>query len=136
MRYLIDTDVLSLSRRRPANTTFATFVSLLPPGSAAVSALTIGEIRRGIERARHQRDRSKVNALERWLPTVLAAFPVLPIDTAVATRWGRLGVPDPLPFVDGLIAATALEHGLTVVTRNVRDFTRCGVDVIDPYGED
>ena len=132
MKYLFDTDVLSLTRRAHIDDGYRRFLELLPPGSVAISALTVGEIRRGIERARHARDRGKVNALERWLAGLTGSFKVLPVDQAVANRWGRLGVPDPLPIVDSLIAATALEHGLTVVTRNVSDFIRCGVDVIDP----
>lgn len=131
MRYLCDTDALSYSRRPETGTVFNDFVSALPSGSVGISALTVGEIRRGIERARYRDDRVKVAFLEQWLPDVLAGFQVLPVDSAVADRWGRLGIPDPVPLVDGLIAATALEYGLTVVTRNVRDFRRCGADVLD-----
>jgi predicted nucleic acid-binding protein len=74
-------------------------------------------------------------ALENWLTSVQAAMAgrILPITCAIAERWGRLGVPDPLPVIDGLLAATALEHDLTLVTRNKRDVERTGVRVLSPF---
>lgn len=96
--------------------------------------LVVGELRQGIEGLR-QRDARAARALDKWLRTTLDAYSgrVLPIDAEIADRWGLLNVPDRLPAVDGLLAATALVHGLTVVTRNSDDFGRTGVEVFNPF---
>jgi toxin FitB len=88
----------------------------------------------GIER-RRRRDPIRARPLEVWLAGLLLNFSsrVLPVTQAIAERWGRLAVPDPLPVVDGLITATAIEHGLTLVTRNVADMERTGVTILDPF---
>ena len=98
------------------------------------SVLVLGELRRGIESKRRS-DPDGAAALDAWASRREADFAsrILPIDAVVADRWGRLNVPDPLPAVDGLLAATALVHDLGVVTRNVRDFARAGVRVADPF---
>lgn len=100
-----------------------------------LSVIVLGEIRRGIERKRHRNDIVQANALEAWLGRLEATFAdrIVPVDAAVADFWGRLQVPGPRPVVDALIAATALVHGLTVVTRNVHDFTGTGVRVLAPF---
>ncbi len=97
------------------------------------SVLVIGELRRGVESIR-RRDVPSALALEQWLARLAASFSdrVLSIDVRVAERWGRLNVPDPVPTVDGLLAATALVHDLVLVTRNVRDVERTGVRLLDP----
>jgi predicted nucleic acid-binding protein len=89
---------------------------------------------RGIE-ALGRRDPTAAAALEQWLARVHEGFAdrVLPVDRAIAERWGALHAPDPVPTVDGLLAATALVHDLTLVTRNVRDVERTGVRVRDPF---
>lgn len=73
--------------------------------------------------------------MERWLRRLVRAHDdrILPVDLAVAQEWGRLNVPDPLPVVDGLLAATAKVHGLTLATRNVKDIVRTGVPVVNPF---
>ncbi len=95
---------------------------------------TIGEIRRGVVNIR-QRDVPTARALDRWLRSLLRdhAHRILDIDQRVAEEWGRLNVPDPLPAVDGLLAATARVHDLTLVTRNVKDVVRTGIDVVNPF---
>lgn len=97
------------------------------------SVLVLGEIRRGIELIR-RRDGPSALALEQWLERLASDFAerVLPIDARVADLWGSLNVPDPIPTVDGLLAATALVHDLVLVTRNVRDVERTGVRLLDP----
>jgi toxin FitB len=97
------------------------------------SVLVLGEIRRGIESIR-RRDAPSAMALEQWLERLAIDFAerVLPVDARVADRWGGLNVPDPIPTVDGLLAATALVHDLVLVTRNVRDVERTGVRILDP----
>ena len=93
----------------------------------------MGEVRRGIESIR-RRDVPSALALELWLATLTDGFAdrILPVDRNVAEEWGRLNVPDPVPTVDGLLAATARVHGLTLVTRNTRDVERTGVPLLDP----
>ena len=96
--------------------------------------LVVGEIRQGIERVR-PRDPSRSDALERWLLTLQQSYGdrVLDVTSPIAEAWGRLRAADPLPVVDSLLAATALVHGLTVVTRDTRPFERVGVPFLDPW---
>ena len=98
------------------------------------SVLVVGQIRRGIE-SKRRRDPEGAAALDACGSRLEADFAsrILAIDAVVADRWGRMNVPDPLPAVDGLLAATALVHDLSVVSRNVRDFARAGVRVVDPF---
>ena len=99
-----------------------------------LSVLTIGEIRAGIER-RRRRDPEAAIGLDRWLGGLIAAHEgrILPVTLEIAERYAHLGVPGPVAFVDGLLAATALHHGLTLVTRNTRDVARTGVSLLDPW---
>lgn len=98
------------------------------------SVIAIGEMRRGVELLR-RRDIVAAAALDQWLIRLTESFGdrVLPVDLAVTERWGQLGIPDPLPVADGLIAATALVHDLTLVTRDTRDIARTGVRSVDPF---
>jgi predicted nucleic acid-binding protein len=99
-----------------------------------LSVVTIGEIRRGIENVR-RRDTLAARALERWLRRVLIDHSdrILAVDLLVAEQWGRLNVPDPLPVIDGLLAATAKVHGLTLATRNVKDVARSAANIVNPF---
>ena len=99
-----------------------------------LSVLLIGEIRKGIEQAR-SKDPVKARALEGWLTGLERQFGdrVLPITPAVADQWGRLSAIRPLSTVDGLLAATAMVHDLTLVTRNVTDVAHTGVTLLNPY---
>jgi predicted nucleic acid-binding protein len=99
-----------------------------------LSVLVVGEIRQGIERLR-RRDRKQASVFEQWLATLRRDHGdrVLPITVAVAEEWGRLNVPDPLPVVDGLLAATAKVHGMTLVTRNTAQVERTGISVLNPF---
>jgi hypothetical protein len=103
--------------------------------SLYTSVLVVGELRRGIESLR-RRDVPSALALDHWLASLVDGFAdrILAVDQEVAERWGRLNVPDPVPTVDGLLAATALVHGMTLVTRNTRDVARTGVSLLDPMG--
>ena len=93
------------------------------------------EIERGIARSRSRGDRDQVAALERWLQDLQAGFEerILPVSLPVATAWGRQPRKQPLPPIDALIAATARVHGLTIVTRNVKDFEPAGIPVLNPF---
>jgi toxin FitB len=135
--YLLDTSVLSETRRRQPAAGVADWIAATPPDRLHVSVLTMGEIEQGIARVRGRGDRDQASALERWLRDVQAGFEdrVLPVTLAVAAAWGRQQHARPLRVIDALIAATAGVHGLTVVTRNVKDFEPAGVEVFNPFAE-
>jgi predicted nucleic acid-binding protein len=137
LSYLLDTNVISELRKgkRAAPNVTAWFASVADE-EIFLSALTIGEIRRGIENVR-RRDPDSAAALDRWLTLVAEAHGdrILPVDRAIAEEWGRMNVPDPLPVVDGLLAATARVLGLTLVTRNVADVEGTGVELLDPFAD-
>ena len=134
MSWLVDTNVLSELRKgvRAHAGIWAWFADA-QEAELFTSVLVLGEIRRGIESIR-RRDAPSALALEQWLNRLASDFAerALPVDARVADRWGTLTVPDPVPTVDGLLAATALEHDLILVTRNVRDVERTGVRFLDP----
>ncbi len=130
--YLLDTNVISAARKHdPA---IAAWLRSVRGRPLFLSALTIGEIRRGIVKARAA-DPTAAQQLERWLARTVADFGanILPIDHNVARIWGDLSAGRTLPVIDALIAATALHHGLAVVTHNVRDFAGTGVLVLNPW---
>lgn len=134
MAYLLDTCVISELRRPRCDAGVLAWMGHIQPDEAYLSVLTLGEIRRGIELQR-PKDPKAAGALERWLLGLESHYAdrILPITAAIADRWGRLSLSQPLPVSDGLIAATALEHKLAVVTRNVADFKRSGVNSINPF---
>lgn len=137
MTYLLDTNVVSELRksRDRADAAVRAWAGAQRTSSLWLSVITIVEVEIGVGRA-EQRDRRQGRTLRRWLERdLLPVFDgrLLPIDLAVARRAASLHVPDPRPERDVLIAATALERGLTVVTRNVSDFVALDVDVIDPW---
>jgi predicted nucleic acid-binding protein len=133
--WLIDTNVLSELRKGPRGApAVRRWLEAHVGEEHFTSVLVMGEIRRGIE-SKRRRDPEGAGALDAWASRLEADFAsrILPIDAVVAERWGRLNVPDPLRAVDGLLAATALVHDLSVVSRNVRDFARAGVRGVDPF---
>ena len=135
MTWLLDTNVLSELRKGPrADTGVRRWFDKAVDRDLFTSVLVAGELRRGVESIR-RRDRAAADGLAQWLESLVERFGdrLLPIDAAVANRWGELNVPDPVPTVDGLLAATALVHDLTLVTRNVRDVATTGVRVLDPF---
>ncbi|MBI2776005.1 MAG: type II toxin-antitoxin system VapC family toxin [Chloroflexi bacterium] len=134
MTWLLDTNVLSELRKGVrANSGVRAWFADVEEDELFTSVLVLGEIRRGIESIR-RRDETAAMALEQWLARLASTFRerVLPVDARVADRWGALNVPDPVPSVDGLLAATAMVHDLVLVTRNTRDVERTGVRVLDP----
>jgi hypothetical protein len=135
--YLLDTNVLSETRKRQPAAAVVDWIAATPPDRLHVSVLTLGEIEQGIARIRGRGDLPQASALEHWLSEVVTGFDdrVLPVTLPVATAWGRQQHARPLPVVDALIAATARVHGMTVVTRNVKDFELAGVDVLNPFDE-
>lgn len=135
MSFLLDTNVVSeLRKGARANANVRAWFGGVGDDELFLSVLVLGELRQGIERVR-PRDPGSAHHLERWLKGVSALYAgrILPVDDRVADAWGRLNVPDPLPTVDGLLAATGLVHGLTLVTRNVRHLARTGVETLNPF---
>lgn len=132
-RYLLDTNVISELRKPRPHGAVVAWVGGLDPSQIFVAAATLGELQAGIERTRKQ-DPDKAHEIEAWVDELAGSFRVLPMDGACFRAWARLmhGQPDDL-FEDGMIAATAHIHDLTVATRNTRDFDRLGVRVLDPF---
>ncbi|AVR87753.1 type II toxin-antitoxin system VapC family toxin [Thauera aromatica] len=132
---MIDTNVLSELRRKSPDPGVVDWFSQRPPTTLHLSVLTLGEIRKGIEGVD---DEIRRQSLTDWLKTDLPAFftgRILSIDGAVADRWGRLiaAAGRPLPAIDSLLAATALEHDLVLVTRNVKGFFGLPVQIFNPW---
>lgn len=135
MKYLLDTNVISeLRKGRRADPCVLAWAQTVDARNLATSVLVLAEIRRGIELKR-KNDAAHAEALDNWFATTRRKLEnrVLPIDETIADRWARLNVPNPLPFVDGLLAATAIERGLTLVTRNTRDVAATGARVLNPF---
>lgn len=133
--YLLDTNVVSeLRKRERSSPAVRQWIEDVPEDSLFLSVLTIGELRRGVESIR-RRDLAAASALDGWLARLLEFHRerIIGIDQAIAQEWGRLNVPDPLPVVDGLLAATARTHDLVLVTRNTADVQRTGAELVDPF---
>jgi predicted nucleic acid-binding protein len=135
VKYLLDTNVLSeLRKGRRTSPNVRKWFNPIPTDNLYISVLVLGEIRKGVESI-GRKDPAQAAALERWLAEVLLDFAghVLPITDAISDRWGRLAAPRPLPTTDGLMAATALTHSLTFVTRNTLDIQHTGVSLLNPF---
>lgn len=137
MSYLIDTNALSELRRKKPNAAVVQWFAQRPSRSLYLSVLTLGEIRKGVEGVSDAKRRA---TLIDWLEVDLPNFftgRILTVDAAVADRWGRLlaQAKRPLPVVDSLLAATALTHDLTLVTRNLKDFSVTGLNVLNPWAQ-
>ncbi len=132
--YLLDTVVLSELRKRRRNEGVVAWVATVSPSDLFLSTVTIGEIERGIERQRSV-DPAFAAELTGWLDRTVTAYGdrILPLDLGAARRWGRLASRVGNRGMDLAIAAIALEHGLTVVTRNVTDFAPTGVATLNPF---
>jgi predicted nucleic acid-binding protein len=132
--FLVDTDVLSALGKRRRNANVEAWITRQRTGDLYVSVISIGEIERGIALQRH-RNPDFASSLSVWLDRMLAAYGdrILPFDLASARRWGQLSAALGHEGADLQIAATALEHGLTVVTRNRSDFEPTGVPLLNPF---
>lgn len=135
MNYLIDTNIISEVRKgNRCDPNVANWYEKIDDSSLYLSMLIVGEIRKGIERIR-PKDNTQAKSLENWLVTVEKAFGerILPVDRAVANEWGRLNANRPVPVIDGLLAATANIHRMTLVTRNIADIADLDVNVLNPF---
>jgi predicted nucleic acid-binding protein len=134
--YLLETAVLSELRKSPPrrNPHVVSWLASVSPDDLFISAISIGEIERGIERQRSV-DPPFATALTEWLDVVLRNYGerILPLGVDIARRWGRLSAEIGNNGIDLAIAATALEHGLTITTRNVSDFALTGAALVDPF---
>jgi predicted nucleic acid-binding protein len=133
--WLIDTNVISEVRKGDrCHPGVAEWYRRVEAKELYLSVLVLGEIRKGVEAAR-KRDPAKAASLARWLEGLPARFPdrILPVDQEVAQTWGTMAAIRPLPAIDGLLAATAKVHRLTLVTRNKAHVTGLGAEVLDPF---
>jgi toxin FitB len=135
--FLLDTNILSeLRKANRCDAGVRDWVEGTPAVELYVSVLVLGEIRQGIERIR-RRDKAQARALEKWRLGLSTEFAdrLLPVDERVADQWGRMGLLQPVPTLDAFLAATALVHDLTVVSRDEDGFRRTGVRMINPFSK-
>jgi toxin FitB len=132
--YLLDTNVISETRKMRADPGVLSFLSQANEAGLFLSVLTLGELRKGVE-AKRRTDETTADQLRAWVDGIETTFAdrVLSIDLAVARRWGEMSAGRSLPVIDTLIAATAMRHELTLVTRNTRDVQSTGVAIVDPW---
>ena len=132
--YLLDTNVISETRKPRADAGVIAFLSAAESAGLYISVLTLGELRKGVA-AKRRTDMATGDQLSVWVDGIEANFAdrLLSIDAQTARLWGELSARRTLLVVDTLIAATAINHGLTLVTRNIRDIESTGVRLIDPW---
>jgi predicted nucleic acid-binding protein len=138
LSYLLDTNIISeLRKRTRAHPGVSLWWQSTPLNEMFTSVLVLGEIRLGVELAKRRNDPVQARALEDWHQQMLAIFRprLLIVDHLVAQCWGRIRGDRPLPPIDALLAATALVHDLTLVTRNTRDIASTGVRLLDPFAD-
>lgn len=134
-RFLLDTNVVSELRKRDrADSRVRAWFDEHQGDEFWLSVLVVAELRRGVELIR-RRDVPAASTLMAWLESIVSEYEdrILPITLEIGQRWAFLSVPDPVPVIDGLMAATALEHDLTLVTRNVDDVKRTGAAFFNPF---
>jgi len=134
--YLVDTNVVAELARREPDSRVVSWFQDVPDAALHLSVLTLGELRKGVESLPEDKRRERLRV---WLENDLAEWfgdRLLPVTAGVADLWGRLlaQAGRPMPAIDSLIAATALQHGLRMVTRNEKDFIFPGLEVINPWG--
>jgi predicted nucleic acid-binding protein len=135
VNYLIDTNIISEVRKgAKCDRHVAAWYESIADADIYLSVLVLGEIRKGIERARPN-DPAQARALEKWFTDVVKSFAdrIVPIDQVVADEWGRMSAKRPLSTTDALLAASAKVHGMTLATRNIADVADLGADVLNPF---
>lgn len=133
-QYLLDTNVLSETRRKLADARVMAFLAAVEPSAVWMSVLSLGELRKGVA-LKAKSDPQAAHALAGWVDGLEFSFAdrILGVDAAIASLWGELSAQRPRPVVDTLLAATALKHSLTLVTRSVDDVHDTGVLLLDPW---
>jgi toxin FitB len=134
LEYLLDTNVLSETRRKQPDELVMSFISAAEPTSLYFSVLTLGELRKGVA-LKKRTDSEAADRLASWVDGLESSFAdrIVGIDAATATLWGELSAQRPRPVIDTLLAATALSHGLTFVTRNTDDIKDVNLKVVNPW---
>ena len=134
MSFLLDTNVVSETRRKAPDPKVVAWVSQADPSDLFISAMTLGEIAKGVA-LRAKQNPAQAAGLEQWLAETRTEYAnrIVAIDADIAEAWGRLDAKRNLPVVDGLLAATALVRGMTLVTRNVRDVAGAGITLLNPW---
>ena len=136
--FLIDTNIISeLRKGQRCNAGVAAWYTGVTEDELFICALTLGEIRKGIELLRQRSDVEQAYIYERWIQEVIKKFSqrILPIDPDVANAWGVMNAIRPVPVVDGLLAATAKAHNKILVTRNISDVEGLGVELLNPFDD-
>jgi predicted nucleic acid-binding protein len=134
VRYLLDTTVLSETRRKQADLRVMAFLAGVEPSALYVSVLALGELRKGVA-MKAKADPEMAERLGQWVDGLEFSFAerIVGIDGATAARWGELSAQRPRPVIDTLLAATAAVHGMTLVTRNLADFEGMGIETLNPW---
>ena len=134
LQYLLDTNILSETRKKQANERVMSFLSAAEPSALFISVLSLGELRKGVA-LKMQSDADAAKRLGTWVDGLEYSFAerLLGVDAAIARQWGELSAQRSRPVVDTLLAATALVHKLTLVTRNISDAHDLGVKLLDPW---
>jgi toxin FitB len=135
VNYLLDTNIISEVRKGPrCNYKVAAWYDSIDDAEIYLSVLVLGEIRKGLERARRSNP-AQVRALENWLAAIGTSFAerILPIDQAIADEWGRMSAKRPVSTIDALLAATAKVNDMMLVTRNTVDVADLGAKVLNPF---
>lgn len=134
MNFLLDTNVVSEVRKANADARVRDWFEGVPSSALYLSVLVVGELRQGVTRLA-RKDAPQAARLASWLETLKTHYGerIVPVSAAVAEAWGQMNAAQPLPVVDGLLAATAKVHGFTLVTRNTADVARTGVALFNPF---
>ena len=134
LQYLLDTNILSETRKKQANERVMSFLSTAEPSALFISVLSLGELRKGVA-LKIRSDADAAKRLGAWVDGLEYSFGerILGVDAAIARQWGELSAQRSRPVVDTLLAATALVHKLTLVTRNISDVHDLGVKLLDPW---
>jgi toxin FitB len=134
LQYLLDTNILSETRKKQANERVISFLSAAEPSALFISVLSLGELRKGVA-LKMLSDADAAKRLGAWVDGLEYSFGdrILGVDAAIARQWGELSAQRSRPVVDTLLAATAVVHKLTLVTRNISDVHDLGVKLLDPW---
>jgi hypothetical protein len=135
-QYLLDTNILSETRKKQADEKVVAFLTSADPSSIYISILTLGELRKGVAQKRRT-DPATAAALAAWVDGLEFGFAnhILAVDTATAKVWGELSAQRPRPVIDTLLAATAIVHELTFVTRNTSDVEDIDMTLLNPFAK-